>query len=76
MDPGHLAILVLFPLLQVPAVLYLGRYFEVEDPEPRMPEFRADRPETNGRDGTCRRCGASNDPEFTFCRRCVEPLPS
>lgn len=22
----------------------------------------------------CRRCGAENDPEFTYCRRCAEPL--
>ncbi|OAQ51407.1 hypothetical protein HTG_17090 [Natrinema mahii] len=23
---------------------------------------------------TCRRCGAANDAEFTYCRRCTTPL--
>ncbi|WP_246998043.1 DUF7577 domain-containing protein [Halosolutus gelatinilyticus] len=22
----------------------------------------------------CRRCGAENDPSFSYCRQCVEPL--
>jgi hypothetical protein len=71
---GLVALLVLVPLLQIPAVLYLSRYLEVEDREPIAVEFRIDRPETPLPAGVCRDCGATNDPEYTFCRSCVAQL--
>lgn len=110
------AVIALYCLLQIPAVLFLARYCEVEaedlptpptrtywqgeegsenaqsaraseepvlteDPNPSTtPATTADSGsappvETAGRDRVrCRHCGATNDPSFSRCRRCVAQL--
>jgi ribosomal protein L40E len=83
-------LLVLVPLLQVPAVFYLSRYVELEDGELlRAPEgtyvtypgeTAPREPEEAGEaeaagDGTaCRHCGADNDPEYEYCQQCAGQL--
>lgn len=79
-------LLVLVPLLQVPAVFYLSQYVELEERERvRAPEgasvtapgaVESSNPaESSGGDGTaCFRCGADNDPEYEYCHQCAGPL--
>ena len=80
-----IAVIALYSLLQIPAVLLLARYCEVEPgdlPTPPMRSFWQD--ETRGSDDRsgpvntdgvrCRHCGAANDPSFGRCRNCVAQL--
>lgn len=79
-----LAVLVAYPLVQIPLVLYLARWFELDGDAPIATPGRAvwtgqvvDEPyDRTGptRPGCCRRCGAENDPGFTFCGECVARL--
>lgn len=79
-----LVVLVVYPLVQIPLVLYLARWFELDGDAPVPTPTRA---YWTGRaaderygaaveapPGKCRRCGAENDPGFSFCRACVTPL--
>lgn len=49
----------------------LERYTEDEEyhRSPGPPDDAAER-----ESGTCRQCGAENDPDFMYCRRCAAPL--
>lgn len=79
-------LLVLVPLLQVPAVFYLSRYVELEEGDRvRPPEGTyvtypgavesSDATGSSDRDGiACARCGADNDPEYEYCQRCAGRL--
>ncbi len=45
------------------------------DPEARVAEEAAANADVTERTGVpCRQCGVENDPTFTYCRCCVEPL--
>lgn len=72
-----LALLILIPLVQVPAVLYLGRYTRLREGEtPGRDDWEyGHHPGTSGtaerEAGLCDACGAKNDPEFRFCRDCA-----
>ena len=79
-----LVLLVVYPLVQIPLVLYLARWFELDGDAPIVTPTRA---YWNGtatgerhagaevaRPGRCRRCGTVNDPSYSFCRRCVASL--
>jgi hypothetical protein len=78
-------LLVVVPLLQVPAVFYLSQYVELEEGERvRPPEgtYVTYAGETEPREtadpadeGTaCPRCGADNDPAYQYCQRCAGAL--
>ena len=79
-----LVLLVIYPLVQIPLVLYLARWFELDGDAPIVTPTRAywngqTAAEPNAewrrtRPGLCRRCGAENDPGFTFCENCVARL--
>lgn len=80
--------LVVYPLLQIPLVLYLARWFELDGDAPVVTPTRtywtdgsADESGDGGHvgralrpPGQCRHCGAANDPAFAYCRNCVGPL--
>lgn len=40
----------------------------------RVPSPPLEGETTGRRRATCRQCGAENDPQFTYCRRCATPL--
>lgn len=79
-----LLVLVAYPLAQIPLVVVLARRLKLEgarpavtpamaywtgaDPDSRLP------PEAADRLGRCGRCGADNDPAFTFCGGCLARL--
>lgn len=80
-----LAVLIVWPLVQVPLLLYLARRYDLDfddaDLQERAPrEYTviaeaADAAEacaTSGR--VCRRCGTENDPSYNYCNNCVAPL--
>lgn len=79
-----LVVLVVYPLVQIPLVFYLARWFELDGDAPvvtptraywtgRVADDRFDRSGT-GRPGRCPHCGATNDPTFSYCGSCVAPL--
>ena len=79
-----LLVLVVYPLVQIPLVLYLARWFELDGDAPIATPTRAywtgqdvDERYTAGQDtapGRCRHCGTENDPTYTYCENCVSPL--
>lgn len=80
-----LAILVVYPLLQIPAVLLIARYCEVDVGDLPTPPTRAfwtdetpeeDDPVASMASGVvrCSNCGEHNDPAFGRCRYCVARL--
>ena len=77
-----LVVLVAYPLAQIPLVVVLARrlklegarpavvtptmaYWTEEEPDPRLPQ------PANAEPGRCGRCGAPNDPAYTFCSGCL-----
>jgi len=76
--------LVGIPLLQIPLVLYLSRWFELDGDGVIQTQARVywsrqagevdGGPLLEDRPGHCRRCGADNDPTYTFCGSCVARL--
>lgn len=79
-------LLVVYSLLQIPAVLFVSRYVELDEEERREPPVwgrgvgadvrqfeRPDAPESPTA-RTCGSCGADNDPAFVYCRCCVARL--
>lgn len=79
-----LVVLVGYPLVQIPLVLYMARWFELDGDAPIVTPARAywtgqvaeesrSRTDAPG-PGRCRLCGAENDPAFAYCGRCVAPL--
>jgi ribosomal protein L40E len=86
-----LVVLVVFPLLQMPVILYIARHVESDDEESSQPartywngpEYsRSVQPfDTESSEGTdsstvvCPRCGTENDPDFTYCRNCIAKIP-
>lgn len=82
-----IAILVVYPLLQIPAVILIARYCEVDAADLPTPPMRAFwRDETPDDDAAsdrapvvaeavrCDRCGERNDPSFGRCQNCVARL--
>ena len=79
-----LLVLVVYPLVQIPLVLYLARWFELDGEAPIVTPTRAywtgqaaSEPyaqHSAPAPGRCRRCGTENDPSFTYCENCVAPL--
>ena len=73
-----IVVIALYSLLQIPAVLLIARYCEVDAgdlPTPPMRSYwRADDPATEEPGVRCERCGRRNDPGFARCRHCVAPL--
>ena len=76
-------LLVVYPLIQVPLVFYLGRRFELDGDPPvtQAMSYWPGQPSTVGtaaqqppRPGRCRYCGADNDPSYRFCGTCVARL--
>lgn len=80
-----IAVLVVWPLVQVPLLLYLARRFDLRVDGPDAPARHpagysvvaeaADAAEacaTSSR--VCRRCGTENDPNYNYCHNCVSPL--
>ena len=41
----------------------------------KLQETRDDHPWERFEPGTCPHCETRNDPQYTFCRNCVERLP-
>lgn len=90
MDPSLLALaaLVLIPAVQIPAVLYVARYVEVDTDElPDLPSGYTSPPTEWGLgddSGTgpvsvpdrvaCGHCGVENDTAFVYCRACTARL--
>lgn len=80
--PWSFAVLILYPVLQLPALYYLARRYDgdwepMSDPTEGYdihPRWAA-----SGDDaGTCLACGAANDATFTYCRECaarLDPTP-
>jgi hypothetical protein len=77
-------LLVLVPIVaQIPLLLLLRRYVQVEEHPQRAPgdvwgadayedwEQASEAPSTAGR---CRHCGAENEAGFRFCENCVGRL--
>lgn len=84
-----LVVLICYPLLQLPVIVYLSRYVEMNGEElPRSPTYA-----TGSIDGggeldsdarpsrspashavSCSYCGTENDHGFTYCRNCVTNL--
>lgn len=94
-----LVVLVVFPLLQVPLIVYLSRCVETDEELPPIwgrgyafdphPDFDTDDPNRSPATTAhpsavtesaaravlaCRRCGADNDPLYTYCRDCAGRL--
>jgi hypothetical protein len=79
-----LVALVVYPAVQIPLVLFLARWFEVDGdgplPTPTRAYWNGDRADREtaisrpGVAGRCARCGADNDSSYTFCRSCVTRL--
>jgi len=77
-----LAILAVFVLGQVPAVVYLSRHFGADDrdPEPLPEGWTEVDPEASHREPVsagavrCWSCGAVNDEAFDYCSTCLGPL--
>lgn len=80
-----LAVLVGWPLVQVPLLVYLARRYDLDPDEddphlgpPRGYDIVADAADaaeacvTAGR--VCRQCGTENDPSYDYCLNCVAPL--
>lgn len=82
--PGWaLVALIGVPLAQIPLVLFLSRWFELDGESPAPTPGSAYWTEDSGGSrptvpahsrGVCRRCGALNDPTFTYCGDCVTRL--
>jgi len=71
------AVIVIYCLLQIPAVILIGRYAEVEAGDLSTPPMRSywQEESTPKQAGVrCERCGHRNDPDFSRCRHCVAPL--
>lgn len=80
-----LAVLVVWPLVQVPLLVYLARRYDVgadgADTDGRAPSGyaivaeAADAAEACVSTGRlCRQCGTDNDPAYDYCQNCVAPL--
>lgn len=70
-----LVVLVGYPLLQIPALLYLASRYDFDSEAPPHPATRGyatyrDRTQP----GTCSECGTANDPSFAYCGNCAAPL--
>lgn len=81
--PGWaLLALIGVPLAQIPLVLFLSRWFELDGEAPAPVPGQGVWTEDGGSRGTanarpagqCRHCGARNDPTYTFCRGCIARL--
>lgn len=80
-----LAVLVIWPLVQVPLLVYLARRYDL-DAEDETPQAMAPRGYSIVADASdaaeacvtagrvCRQCGTENDPSFDYCHNCVAPL--
>jgi hypothetical protein len=83
------AILVVYPILQVPLVLYLSRYVERDGdgplgpPTPGYPMYseseRQDRStgqagNAAGSRGVCPDCGTHNGTAYVYCQQCLARL--
>lgn len=85
-----LVVLVVFPLLQFPVMLYLSRWVETDEEMPpvrggAMQPSDGDRfhssasaahPRSPPSARTCSRCGTENAPDaaFAYCRNCATRL--
>lgn len=85
-----LVVLVVFPLLQMPVIIYIARHIESDEEESSQPtrkyrtgpeysrsiqSFDAELSEqTDSSTVVCPRCGTENDTDFTYCRNCVTKL--
>ena len=76
-----IALLVVYPLVQVPLVFYLGRRFELDGDGPLPTPTRAfwtgeasAGATATHEPGRCRRCGTANEPTYTFCGSCLARL--
>lgn len=83
-------VLVVFPLLQMPVIIYIARHVESDDEEssqsapkywtgpeysPSVQSFDAESSEqTDSTMIVCPRCDTENDPDFTYCRNCIAKL--
>lgn len=83
-------VLVVFPLLQMPVILYIVRQIESDDEESSQPaqknwtgpeysgsiqSFDAEPFEqTDSSTVVCPRCDTENDTDFTYCRNCITKL--
>jgi len=69
-------LVVLIPLLQVPGLLLLSRYVDVGEELQWRPGYahHVQKGETDRVPGQCRRCGAANAEEFSFCQNCAARL--
>lgn len=79
-------LLVVYPLVQLPVVVYLSRYVELGEGEspagsPRGYAFAEENDgplepvaAAVGPGVTCGRCGAANDADFRYCRNCLTRL--
>lgn len=77
------AALVAIPLAQVPLVVYLSRFVEL-DPDERRPQAvrgyvtygtASARPESAAIEPVCPHCGAAVGVEYDYCGACAGRLP-
>lgn len=85
-----LVVLIVFPLLQVPAVLYLGKFCKLDEGEtpgrpPAREYWRPSEGDPEGTPGTgatepavptttCPTCGTENAAGFSYCGECAASL--
>lgn len=67
--------LILYPALQVPAVWYVVKRYDLRNDDGPAPVGYSFHESVEGSaPGECRRCGADNDPDVRFCGQCLAPL--
>jgi hypothetical protein len=82
-DPFVVAALVGIPLAQVPLAMYLSRFVELDEDEPRPSPERgyvtygtvSSRPSGRRHDPICPHCSASIDGDYDYCGVCAGRLP-
>ena len=86
-SPWAVALLIVYPAIQIPLVLYMARWFELDGDAPLPTPTRTfwngegasgdpveDVPYFSDLVGVCSHCGTENDPTYTYCRACVSRL--
>lgn len=66
--------LPVYAVIQLIAVVALGRRLELDDDPPFVDSWGITEPSDNRPVGICRACGTDNDPIFTYCSQCLTRL--
>lgn len=63
-----------YAVLQLWAVMLLGRHFELDTHRPPLDDWGFTAQTVRTAPGMCRTCGTDNDPSYMFCSQCVNRL--